>query len=341
MFISSKTTGLVYLVNNSVPVVDRLTLTVDRGTGEMTISNSSGSDVAISNLSLTSPTGSIAPMELQSLGAGWNLAPSNTSQMAIQSNSSGSLNFGGTTTADLGDAYDAQLVAFGQPAGEDVVFVFETATGNAILGNVIYTGVSTIRDTIVMTVNLATGEAVLLNETPFTQEVEGYTVTSELGLINTAGWDSFETQGIDGGDWFATPAEVDRLTEIQDNGTTTFDQSTSYSLGEIFSLGEEQDLKFEFLLAGESELREGLVVYVLPGDFDNDLDVDGRDFLMWQRGDSPNPLSAEDLADWQAGYGTVINSSLAAVSVPEPTCAVLVALIIGLSISSRPLRTLR
>jgi hypothetical protein len=61
-----------------------------------------------------------------------------------------------------------------------------------------------------------------------------------------------------------------------------------------------------------------------PGDFDNDGDVDGRDFLVWQRGGSPNALSASDLADWQNNYG---NGSLAAVgSVPEPTALALLAL---------------
>jgi hypothetical protein len=39
------------------------------------------------------------------------------------------------------------------------------------------------------------------------------------------------------------------------------------------------------------------------GDFDGDGDVDGRDFLRWQRGGSPNPLSASDLALWKATYG--------------------------------------
>jgi T5SS/PEP-CTERM-associated repeat protein len=58
------------------------------------------------------------------------------------------------------------------------------------------------------------------------------------------------------------------------------------------------------------------------GDFDGDGDVDGRDFLVWQRGNSPNPLSASDLADWQANYGS---GSLVAASsaVPEPGCIVL------------------
>lgn len=41
----------------------------------------------------------------------------------------------------------------------------------------------------------------------------------------------------------------------------------------------------------------------LPGDFDNDGDVDGRDFLTWQRGGSPAPLSSADLASWQNNYG--------------------------------------
>jgi hypothetical protein len=50
----------------------------------------------------------------------------------------------------------------------------------------------------------------------------------------------------------------------------------------------------------------------LEGDFDLDGDVDGRDFLVWQR----NP-SIGDLADWQNNYDTgalTANST----AVPEP-----------------------
>jgi T5SS/PEP-CTERM-associated repeat protein len=58
------------------------------------------------------------------------------------------------------------------------------------------------------------------------------------------------------------------------------------------------------------------------GDFDFDGDVDGRDFLIWQRGESPNPLSATDLAAWQANYGAApLVASMAAV--PEPGCLVI------------------
>ena len=53
-----------------------------------------------------------------------------------------------------------------------------------------------------------------------------------------------------------------------------------------------------------------------PGDFDLDGDVDGDDFLAWQRGESPNALDAGDLAEWETNYGP---ASLATAAVPEPT----------------------
>lgn len=76
-------------------------------------------------------------------------------------------------------------------------------------------------------------------------------------------------------------------------------------------------------------------------DFDNDLDVDGRDFLIWQRGymsgtanahgnanEGANPALGQDmvvnqidLAAWQFKYGA---PGGLLTSVPEPTCLVLV-----------------
>jgi hypothetical protein len=57
----------------------------------------------------------------------------------------------------------------------------------------------------------------------------------------------------------------------------------------------------------------------LPGDFDNDGDVDGRDFLIWQRNSDVG-----DLNDWQANYGDSIaaTSSLLG-TIPEPTVCTL------------------
>jgi len=50
-----------------------------------------------------------------------------------------------------------------------------------------------------------------------------------------------------------------------------------------------------------------------PGDFDSDEDVDGADFLLWQR-----DMGVGNLADWEANFGTVAAVG-AASAVPEPT----------------------
>jgi len=52
-----------------------------------------------------------------------------------------------------------------------------------------------------------------------------------------------------------------------------------------------------------------------PGDFDADGDVDGNDFLVWQRG-LGSTHDAADLADWRANFGS--GSVGAAAAVPEP-----------------------
>jgi len=83
---------------------------------------------------------------------------------------------------------------------------------------------------------------------------------------------------------------------------------------------------------------QGTVLYfdtftspIKPGDFDNDGDVDGQDFLVWQRGGSPNPTSADDLTLWKNHFG-LGGSGVAAA--PEPSTGVLLA-IAGLALLRR------
>jgi hypothetical protein len=63
----------------------------------------------------------------------------------------------------------------------------------------------------------------------------------------------------------------------------------------------------------------------IAGDFNNDKRVDGHDFLVWQRGGSPTPLAASDLAAWRTNFGQNINATPAVTTVPEPTAALLAA----------------
>lgn len=73
----------------------------------------------------------------------------------------------------------------------------------------------------------------------------------------------------------------------------------------------------------------------LPGDFDADSDVDGDDYLMWQRGEVSNPPDAVDLANWEQNYNS--NSGLASqsTSVPEPTTCALFGVAAIVVISSQ------
>jgi hypothetical protein len=58
------------------------------------------------------------------------------------------------------------------------------------------------------------------------------------------------------------------------------------------------------------------------GDYDGDNDVDGNDFVVWQRGQSPGGVVAADLTDWRNNFGTQPMGG--ATAIPEPGCLTLV-----------------
>lgn len=62
------------------------------------------------------------------------------------------------------------------------------------------------------------------------------------------------------------------------------------------------------------------------GDFDGDGDVDGADFLQYQRDDG----SSADLAGWRQSYGSAANDAVSLASVPEPSSLVAVGLLLGM-----------
>ncbi len=65
--------------------------------------------------------------------------------------------------------------------------------------------------------------------------------------------------------------------------------------------------------------------------YQNDCDVDGFDFLKWQR-----DLSVGPLADWEANYGMVAPLSASSAAVPEPTtCGLVLTATLVLAIGRR------
>ena len=71
----------------------------------------------------------------------------------------------------------------------------------------------------------------------------------------------------------------------------------------------------------------------LMGDANGDGDVDGRDFLVWQRGETTDPFSATELEQWQSAYN---GGQLAALTtVPEPGSIMLTWLAVLFSVATR------
>lgn len=103
---------------------------------------------------------------------------------------------------------------------------------------------------------------------------------------------------------------------ISYTGAINWTDPDAGTIGSVTGSGTGNDI----VLVGLSSESVGI-----PGDFDDDDDVDGRDFLIWQRGGSTNgPLNAGDLSDWQTNFGA--GDPLASVTaVPEPGSLALVA----------------
>jgi hypothetical protein len=116
-----------------------------------------------------------------------------------------------------------------------------------------------------------------------------------------------------------------------DNGTDSLSLSNAAM---NFDVGVDTLRYLQFSLSAGQQadiLFDNFDVYhttsIMPGDFDGDGDVDGRDFLKYQRGESPDPLSPEDLADWNANYGVPgLLASSEAVIVPETSSLLLFAI---------------
>ncbi|MEO2048854.1 MAG: hypothetical protein ABGX16_20040 [Pirellulales bacterium] len=73
----------------------------------------------------------------------------------------------------------------------------------------------------------------------------------------------------------------------------------------------------------------------LAGDYNGNGVLDGADMLAWQRGESPDPLSAADLTLWEANYGSVAPLEATSTAVPEPASELLVLVTVSICLRSR------
>lgn len=200
---------------------------------------------------------------------------------------------------------------------------------------------------LVADVYSSSGQVVLRNISSSPLSFKHYQLSSVNGALDVAGWNSLSDQGIDatgpgiGQSWDeAGGSSSQNLAEYFLGGSSTLATGeelwigTAYNPAEI-GVGELPDVKLQFAL-DSGDVVQGKVNYVAEdADFDNDGDVDGRDFLRWQRNfgvtvgatnamgdaDGNGTVDQIDLASWQSLYG-MVPAPLAGTAVPEPSALV-------------------
>jgi hypothetical protein len=351
-------------------VSDLLRLTVDSATGQTSISNRSDKEVVIDAYTIISPSGRLLTsnaqwMSLQDQGTpGWDEADNASNSRLTEFNPSGSLSLPPGAIRTLGTPYNPEPpAALGDelPAAE---LSFQYSVPNVgVLEGVLEGagfGPDATHNNLVLTINPLTGGAAIQNESPFFDaSITAYTITSASDklLSSNGAWLSLQDQGLPGWDQ-ADNASTGRLTEFKTSGATLLDRAgVVLDLGKPVNISagplELDDFHFEFLMSN-GQVLEGVVAFgALPGqfdagDYDDDGDVDGADFLLWQRtlGAVANPagsgadgsgngfVDAADLVVWKGAFGSLAASS-ALMAVPEP--ASLAASLVALAAGARAL----
>ena len=166
--------------------------------------------------------------------------------------------------------------------------------------------------------------------------------------IDIAGTGLYGEQGLSvtGSATLAGTLQISLLGGFTPTNGNTFDVLTAASIANNgLSLGGASS-GFSFSIVGGNTLRltfgSGLA-----GDYDDDGDVDGADFLLWQRtlgsttnlaadGSGNNIVDGPDLTIWRNNYGAP--AVPVAASVPEPAGVLLATLMVGASVLLQRLR---
>jgi hypothetical protein len=318
-----------------------LVLRVNRDTGELSIRNPLGAAVTqLDGYTISSPSvGSLLTSYKGISGApagnaGWEKAPGNSVNGLAEFKPTGSFNVSAAgTTVSLGNGFSKTAVASKGLGvnGEDLLFSYHATGGAVVSGQIEYVGTPFLNN-IALIVNTTTGLASLKNDSLTSLSLDGYSILSSTGALNGATWTSLADRPGTYPNWQESPATTGALSETNPAAPLAIPAGSSISLGNIgnFATQAAKDgLSMKFILGNEATFRFATVSFTSgtgpAGDFDGNGVVNGADFLVWQRGASPNPLSAGDLAIWKANFGSSAAVGAAA-AVPEPAAATLAVL---------------
>lgn len=221
-------------------------------------------------------------------------------------------------------------------------------------------------DLLTLRVNTVTGLTEIANDFATSWDIDSYRIESTTDDLNFSNWDSFSDQGfdaVDGPDANSIPGDGVGETWTEGGGSddgvlaeafllgnSVFALGRTESLGNAFKVGgDPNSLTFEYRRASDGEVFEGYLEFVTTGpdaDFDDSGQVDGLDFLTWQRNapitngsalnsngdaDGDGNVTGTDLTIWESLYGTPL--SAIATAVPEPSGLLL--LLSGIAFAGR------
>jgi len=315
-----------------------LALQIDRSTGLATIANLTEADISITGYSISSAGGQLGPNRWISLAdqavVGWTESQSTAYGLA-ESTAGPPLTLAADSGASaIGTPYVGKPISFRVDAPADLEFEY-TVDGETRAGKIQYSDFSL--NNLSLLVDPDTGLARLENTSPFSVAIDGYTISSASQSLEPARWESLQDQAA-AGEWSEANPTSDRLSELQSTGETPLAPGDSFEMGQLFDAASgEQDLVFDFLLAGDSASLRGVVLYTdvrLTGDYNDDGLVDAADYPVWRDllgkavglgsgadGDRDGEITTADYEVWRANFGRSLASFAAAAvaTVPEPT----------------------
>jgi len=334
----------------SVAVGNTLILSVDRVSGNASLTNVVGSALAIDGYSVESDSSLLTSATWSSLtssgaaGAGWRTANPSTKGVS-ELNLSGGFSLGVGASVSLGKLYKGGPV---KPIDEDLMFSFTTTDGQLLDGIVEYTGPA---NDLVLVIDPATGEGAIRNLSSFVSPytIDGYSITSASGALEPTSWSSFADSSAAGVGWREAAPTATGLSELNLTGSTVFGTGKSIPLGKVFDPTAERDLVFEYstqagaTLFGTVEYGAITVTPTLQGDANSDGKVDLTDFGILKsnfgtgaslaQGDF-NGDSKVDLTDFgilKSNFGKTGSTA-----VPEPATWSLLSLgLLGLALRAR------
>jgi hypothetical protein len=308
-----------------------LVLEVNRDTGAVNILNPLTGAIQINGYSVGSAAGSLKPANgswnslADQATPGWEEAnPTATRLAELDPVTGGNFNFSAVASKALGAPYDDGAAFFTRGIGgqgNDLVFDYTTTAGELIRGQVAYVGTGKM-NTLLVTINPNTGAATLKNDSPGTMTIDGYSILSTGAALTPGtftGLGSLLLTTVS-----PTTSALSQLA-VNPNSPLAITAGQSFNLGSIFTVGQPQTgFSVEFTVAGSTTIYNGAVRFQAgqAGDYNGDGKVDGADFLVWQRGGSPNGATAGDLQTWKNNFGQSL-SVAAATATPEPAAALL------------------